>query len=210
MPSLMQLIEQYGLLLVFTNVLVEQLGAPVPAVPTMVATGALAAYGAFPLALALAVTTSACVLADCVWYSIGRRSGRRALNSLCRLSPSPEDCPQRAEGRFMRRGPLAIVLAKFVPGFGILTTTLAGVLGTSLSYFLALDALGAMLWTGLNLFLGWWLHDSVAAVLEAIARSGRWGLAALAALLAVWVGSKLWRMRHVRRDLATTVAAAAP
>ena len=36
MPSLMQLIEQYGLLLVFANVLVEQLGAPVPAVPTRV------------------------------------------------------------------------------------------------------------------------------------------------------------------------------
>jgi membrane protein DedA with SNARE-associated domain len=48
MPSLMQLIEQYGLLLVFANVLVEQLGAPVPAVPTMATAGALAAYGAFP------------------------------------------------------------------------------------------------------------------------------------------------------------------
>jgi membrane protein DedA with SNARE-associated domain len=111
MPSLMQLIEQYGLLLVFTNVFVEQLGAPVPAVPTMVATGALTAYGVFPLALALAVTTSACVLADCVWYSIGRRSGRRALNALCRLSPAPESCPERAEARFTRPGPLAIVLA---------------------------------------------------------------------------------------------------
>jgi membrane protein DedA with SNARE-associated domain len=208
MPSLMQLIGQYGLLLVFANVLVEQLGAPVPAVPTMVATGALAAYGAFPLALALAVTTSACVLADCVWYSIGRRSGRRALTSLCRLSPSPEDCPQRTEGRYTRRGPLAIVFAKFVPGFGILTTTLAGSLGTRLWRFLALDALGAVLWTGLNLFLGWWLHDSVATVLEALARTGRWGLAALAALLALWVASKLWRLRRLHRHVATTAAAA--
>ena len=204
----MQLIEQYGLLLVFANVLVEQLGAPVPAVPTMVATGALAAYGAFPLALALAVTTSACVLADCVWYSIGRSSGRRTLAALCRLSPAPEDCPQRTERRFTRRGPLAIVFAKFVPGFGILTTTLAGILRTRLWEFLTLDALGAVLWTGLNLFLGWWLHDSVAAVLEALARTGRWGLTALAALLVLWVGSKLWRMRQVRRDLATTAAAA--
>ena len=204
----MHLIAQYGLLLVFANVLVEQLGAPVPAVPTMVAAGASAAFGAFPLALALAVTTSACVVADCVWYSIGRRSGQRALSTLCRLALSAEDCPQRTEARFRRGGPLAIVFAKFIPGLGILTNTVAGILATGIWRFLALDALGGVLWTGLNLFLGWWLHDSVAAVLAALERTGRWGLAALAAVLAVWVASKLWRLHRLRRGLASAVALA--
>jgi membrane protein DedA with SNARE-associated domain len=206
MPSLMHLIEQYGLLLVFANLFVEQLGAPVPAVPTMVAAGAMAAYGAFPLALALAVTTSACILADCVWYLIGRRSGQRALSSLCRLASSPEDCPQRTEARLRCGGPLAIVFAKFIPGLGILTNTVAGILATSIWRFLALDALCGVLWTGLNLFFGWWLHDSVAAVLAAPERTGHWGLAVLAAVLAVWIASKLWHLHRLRRGLATAAA----
>ena len=37
--------SQYGLAIVFANVLIEQLGVPVPAIPTLVIAGALAAEG---------------------------------------------------------------------------------------------------------------------------------------------------------------------
>ena len=48
--DIIALIAQYGLLLVFFNVLVEQAGVPVPAVPTLIVAGALAAGGKLPLA----------------------------------------------------------------------------------------------------------------------------------------------------------------
>jgi len=41
MSFFLELIEQYGLLFVFGNVLIEQSGAPVPAYPTLVISGAL-------------------------------------------------------------------------------------------------------------------------------------------------------------------------
>lgn len=43
------LITQYGLLLVFLNVLIEQVGVPVPAVPTLIVASALAAHGQLSL-----------------------------------------------------------------------------------------------------------------------------------------------------------------
>ena len=207
MPSLMQLIQQFGLLLVFANVFVEQLGVPIPAVPTLVTTGALAAYGAWPLVLAMVVTTSACVIADCIWFAIGRRAGRQALTTLCRLSPSGTGYLARVERRLRRFGPKAIVLAKFIPGFGVLTNTMAGTLGLGVGRFLMYDAAGAVSWTSLNLVLGWWLHDSVASVLGWIERTGRWGFGALIGLLGLWIAAKLWRASHHRRERLASEAA---
>jgi membrane protein DedA with SNARE-associated domain len=45
METLVALIQQYGLLFVFFNVLMLQAGLPVPAYPTLIITGALAATG---------------------------------------------------------------------------------------------------------------------------------------------------------------------
>jgi membrane protein DedA with SNARE-associated domain len=53
MSALVNLIVTYGLALVFANVLAEQLGLPVPALPTLVVAGALAAEGRFSAPLAL-------------------------------------------------------------------------------------------------------------------------------------------------------------
>jgi membrane protein DedA with SNARE-associated domain len=40
---MVDLITQYGLALVFANVLIQQIGLPIPAVPTLIVAGALAA-----------------------------------------------------------------------------------------------------------------------------------------------------------------------
>jgi hypothetical protein len=66
-----------------------------------------------------------------------------------------------------------------------------------------------MLWTGLNLFLGWWLHGFGGCRPRATLRcADLWLIRPFAELLVLWVGSKLWRMRQARRDLATTAATA--
>ena len=56
---------------------------------------------------------------------------------------------------FSRHGRVSIVLAKFVPGFGIMLPPLAGSMGVSPLRFLLLDALGALAWTGSHLLLGY-------------------------------------------------------
>src|SRR5258708_12269115 len=80
------LIAEYGLALVFANVLLEQLGLPIPAVPALVVAGALSAAGEFwPLAV-FGVAFVACMMGDAVWYLAGRRYGRPVIKL---LSPAP-------------------------------------------------------------------------------------------------------------------------
>ena len=43
--ELMQLIAEYGLMLVFANVLAEQIGLPLPSTPALIIAGALAVDG---------------------------------------------------------------------------------------------------------------------------------------------------------------------
>src|SRR5450830_1646820 len=103
MHYLYHLIEQYGLIIVFANVLAGQLGAPVPTYPTLVITGALAYRGEYPLVLLLLVAVLAALLADYSWYLAGRRYGRascqRCVVFRCRRIPV---CVRR--NRFMHAG----------------------------------------------------------------------------------------------------------
>ena len=105
MSHLITLIEHYGLALVFVNVLLLQAGLPVPAYPTLIVTGALAARSPYTLAGARRAPRSlASVIADLVWYMIGRRLGGRVLKTLCRMSLSPDSCVRQTESIFTRWG----------------------------------------------------------------------------------------------------------
>jgi membrane protein DedA with SNARE-associated domain len=112
--DLVLLLGQYGLAVVFANVLIEQLGLPVPAVPTLVVAGALATEGALSMPLLFAVALLACALADIVWYIAGRRYGNRVMKLLCRISLTPDYCVSETQVRFERWGVNALLIAKFV------------------------------------------------------------------------------------------------
>ncbi len=110
------LISEHGLGLVFANVLIEQLGVPLPAVPTLVVAGALAADGHLSAPAAFGLAFLACSIGDTTWYVGGRYYGRRTLRMLCRISLSPDSCVRQTETRFGQWGGLTLVIAKFVPG----------------------------------------------------------------------------------------------
>ena len=62
--QLLWAVSQYGLLIVFMNVLLDQIGLPVPAVPTLVLAGALAADGQMPMLPLFSLAILACLLPD--------------------------------------------------------------------------------------------------------------------------------------------------
>ena len=120
------LITQYGLALVFANVLMQQMGLPIPALPTLIVAGALAADGKISALALFAVAFIACAISDATWYTVGRLFGRRVMNLLCRISLSPESCVRQSEYLFHRWGNLTFVLAKFVPGLLTISPAMAG------------------------------------------------------------------------------------
>jgi len=97
MTYLLHLIEQYGLLLVFANVFLEQLGIPLPAYPTLLITGALLNRGEYFAPVLLLAAVSASLTADYAWFLAGRRYGRKVTATLCRISLSPDSCVRQTE-----------------------------------------------------------------------------------------------------------------
>ncbi len=195
MELLLRLITEYGLLLVFAGVLVEQLGVPLPAYPLLMLTSALAARGQFSVIALLVTAVSACLIADFVWYQIGRALGRRVLRVLCRISLSPDGCVRQTESVFTRFGPASLMVAKFVPGFASVATALAGAMRIRRAPFLLFDLIGATLWVGAALALGRLFTPAIDDVVDTLARLGRWGLILIALALTLFVAVKWWQ-RH--------------
>jgi membrane protein DedA with SNARE-associated domain/rhodanese-related sulfurtransferase len=183
---------------VFLNVLAQQGGLPVPAVPTLLLAGSLA-LSSGQLAAMLAAAIVASVLADALWYQAGRVFGYRVLAGLCRLSINPGSCVSQTESRFVRWGLGSLVIAKFVPGFSTVAPPIAGALRMSLSGFLLASALGAALWAGLALLAGWLLRSEVQAVIGALERNAASALLVVAAVIGLWLGWKLWQKYRFRR-----------
>jgi len=191
-------LRQDAVTVVFFNVLLQQLGLPVPAVPTLLLAGSLAATsGSLGQVLAAAVVAS--VLADWLWYWSGKVFGYRVLAGLCKLSINPSSCVSQTEARFIRWGISSLVVAKFIPGFSTVAPPIAGALRMSQAGFLLAAGGGAALWAGAALGAGWLLQDAVQSAIAALDRHAARALLVVLALLAVWLGWKLWQKYRFRK-----------
>ncbi len=195
MELLLRLIADYGLWFVFGNVLLVQLGVPLPAYPVLMLTGMLAARGQIHWSALLGTAVLACLLADTAWFVIGRRLGRRVLRVLCRISLSPDSCVRQTESIFVRFGPPSLMVAKFIPGFASVATALAGAMRIGVGAFIVFDAIGAALWAGVALALGGLFSPAIEDIVNLLARLGRWGLTLVALAVALFVAAKWWQ-RH--------------
>ncbi len=195
--EIIALIAQYGLLLVFFNVLVEQAGVPVPAVPTMIVAGALAANDKLPVAGVVLVAVLACLLSDLAWYWAGRRFGSGVMRTICRISLSPDSCVKQSELRFQRWRGRVLLIAKFVPGLSTVAPPLVGAMGLRIPTFLVLDGLGSLLWAGLAVGLGYVFAAQIDVVLAALASAGTVAFELLLVLLALYIAAKWWQRRRL-------------
>jgi membrane protein DedA with SNARE-associated domain/rhodanese-related sulfurtransferase len=180
----------FGLGVVFLNVLLEQLGLPVPALPALVVAGALAADGRLPLAKLCALVLAACVIGDGSWYLAGR-----VMRLLCRISLTPDFCVSQTQATFERWGAKALIVAKFVPGLSMIAPPLAGATHMSYPRFAVLSALGSSLWIGAALLAGILLRSEITGLLPKLAGVGEAAVLTLVVLLAAYIAYK-WRERR--------------
>ena len=186
---------------IFGAVLTEQLGLPLPAAPLLLAAGALAGMDRLDPTLTLGLTLAASLIADCIWYETGRRRGNKVLGFLCRLSLEPDSCVRRTENVFARYGAKSLLVAKFLPGLSALATPLAGVTGLSRGRFLLFDGVGALLWGGAYLGLGFAFSDRLEALVMRLAAVGHGLTSLIVALLLAYVLVKFLNRRRFLRSL---------
>jgi membrane protein DedA with SNARE-associated domain/rhodanese-related sulfurtransferase len=198
---MIRLIAQYGLALVFANVLAEQIGLPVPAIPTLIVAGALAMDGTFPAWALFGVAFIACVIADSIWYVAGRLYGRAVMRLFCRISLSPDSCVRQTEFRFERWGALTLVLAKFIPGLSTIAPPLAGAMRLDWRSFLFFNSIGVAIWAGAAIGAGMLFHAGIADLLLRLEQFGALAVAVVVVLLAGYVAFKWWERRRFYKML---------
>jgi len=179
----LQFLEYYGVVLLPVLVVAEQVGLPLPAVPALLAVGALAAHGRSNIALVLGAISIVALAVDFGWYELGRRRGAGVLVRLCRLSLEPDSCVRRAESIFARHGARGMLAAKFIPGLTTVMPPLAGVFAVARLRFALYDLAGVLLCAGTWLGLGYVFSDAIVLITARATKLGRMlGLVVVAAL----------------------------
>ncbi len=193
--DLASLVGQYGLAIVFANVLIEQIGMPVPAMPTLMVAGAFAASGRLSLVAVFAVALVACAIADVAWYVAGRRYGNRVMRFLCGISLTPDSCVSQAQTRFESWGRNVLLVAKFLPGVALLAPPLAGATRIGWLPFLVFNTAGGAIWVAAGMGGGILLGSQIERLLAYLEDYGTAAVFLLVAFLAGYVGFKWWE-RH--------------
>jgi len=155
MHGTLEFLVRHGYIVLMVWVFLEQAGLPLPSIPLLLAAGALGGMHRLNFWLALMLCVAACVCADFIWYQLGRRKGIKIVQWLCKISLEPDSCVRRTEGVFEKQGAKSLLVAKFLPGLNAVATPLAGVFQMKLRRFLVYDALGALLWSGAYLGIGY-------------------------------------------------------
>ncbi|HUJ01289.1 MAG TPA: VTT domain-containing protein, partial [Usitatibacter sp.] len=141
----------------------------------------------------------AAMLADHAWFFVGRRHGRRLLETLCRVSISPDTCVSRTDAMLGRYGPSLLLFAKFIPGVSAVTIPTLAAMRIPWRRFIAFDAAGCAIWCGAYLGAGAIFSREIDRLLGAMSRIGIGVAEAGAAILAVYLAAKFLERRRLQR-----------
>ena len=197
MSPLTQYVLTYGLPLIFGVVLLEQLGAPIPAIPVLIVAGALAVERDLAAWKVLLV-------------AVGRLGDRGPALVRARPREGPQDPARRSAGSRSRRTPACgrpsrCSSAGGCPRCWWPSSSRAfrpslppwpARRGARVSSFLLYDAGGALLWAGAGVAAGMLFHRAIDRALSLLASLGSGALVVLGAALAVFVAFKWWQRRR--------------
>jgi membrane protein DedA with SNARE-associated domain/rhodanese-related sulfurtransferase len=143
-----------GYFAIFGWVFLEQLGAPIPAFPVLIAAGVFVAQGHLSLGACFLIATVACLIADSMWFQAGLSRGHGLLNTICKLSWRPDSCIGSTKAFFTSYGVKVLTFAKFVPGLSTIAPPLAGIARVRWGQFLIYDTIGSMAYAIVPLAIG--------------------------------------------------------
>ncbi|MDE3165426.1 MAG: DedA family protein, partial [Acidobacteriota bacterium] len=203
MNQAIQFLLHYGYWVLFAVVLAEQIGLPIPAVPILLAIGALAGDGHFLFLGAVLLAVAASLVGDAVWYELGRSRGRSVVKIVCKIAIEPDFCVRRTEGYFLRYGPVALVFAKFVPGLSTAAPPLVAVIGMRRPLFFLWDGLGSLAWSALYITLGYVFRKQLERAGAFADRMGLVSAVILVIALALFIAWKFTQRLKFLRQLRT-------
>jgi len=166
-----------------------------------VTAGALVRLGRLQMLVAITCCVGAALVADTVWFQLGRRRGQRVLHFLCRVALEPDSCVRRTENAFLKYGLNSLLVSKFVPGLNAVASPLAGSTGAQYWRFLVYDSSGALIWSAAYLTIGFVFFEQLESVLAYASRMGASLLSLVVSLFVLWIGWKFTQRRRFLKQL---------
>lgn len=191
-------VVRHGYALLFFWILAEQGALPLPSAPLLLACGALARNGRLAPHWIVLTGVAACLIADNVWFLLGRIRGSKVLRFICRIALEPDSCVRQTETVYSRYGVRSLLVSKFIPGLNAVSAPLAAISGVRFGRFVVFDTLGALIWIGTFTGLGYIFSNQLDVVAAYAARMGVWFAVLAVGLLAAWIG---WKFAQRRRFL---------
>jgi membrane-associated protein len=143
-------------------------------ITSMIAMGALARTGHASLLLGVVAGVPGCIMFDWLYWWAGRRWGWRAVGMLVGGGRAADRRARRLERVMEPLGPFAVVFSYLLPVPNPIIDAAVGWTGMRLWVFLLLDAIGAALWVGLMVGLGYAIGQPAVDVVHAIGRYSLW------------------------------------
>ena len=163
-------------------------------ISSMIAMGALARTGHASLLVGVAAGVPGCIMFDWLYWWAGRRWGQRAVGMLAGSGRRADRRSLRLERTMGRLGPFAVVFSYLLPVPNPIIDAAVGWTGMRLWVFVLLDAIGAALWVGLLVGLGYAIGQPAVDVVHAIGHYSLW--VTLAIVVAIIAAQSRHRLRR--------------
>ena len=196
-------LEHYGLWAIGLLITLEDFGVPVPGETILIAGAIYAGAGRLNIVALGVVAFVAAVTGDNIGFAIGHFGGRALALRFGKYVFLTEERLDKAENFFDRRGSIVITFARFVEGLRQANGIIAGITGMHWLRFLVFNAIGAALWVGTWVTIGYFAGSNITTIYHYITLYSYYVLAGLVVLI---VGYIVWRRR--RRHAAAAAASA--
>jgi membrane protein DedA with SNARE-associated domain len=193
-------LQHYGLWAIGLLITLEDFGVPVPGETILIAGAIFAGAGKINVVALAVVAFVAAVTGDNIGFAIGHFGGRALALRFGKYVFLTEERLNKAERFFDRRGSIVITFARFVEGLRQANGIIAGITGMHWLRFLLFNAIGAALWVGTWVTIGYFAGNNITTVYHYITLYSYYVLAGLAVLI---VGYIVWRRRRRRRAAAS-------
>ena len=200
MNTLIELVQAYGLWIIFLITLLQSIGIPLPAFAILIVTAAVTPTEAVDIISLILTATFGSLMGDIILYFAGKRLGTSILGKLCRISISPDSCVKSSGDIFNRFGPPALTVVKFVPGLSTLAPVVAGVYAMPIFSFVAFSLIAAAFYSIAAVSMGVLFRNEIGSLIDTLTEFGKFGVFIVVITFGIYLFAKwLQRYRLIRQ-----------
>ena len=194
-------ITEYGYWVILLFVMLEDFGVPLPGETVLIAGAVAAGNGQLNIVVVGVIGFVAAISGDNIGFAIGRYGGRALALRWGRYVFLTEERLSKAERFFDGNGGKIITIARFIEGLRQANGIIAGISGMRWRRFMAFNALGAALWVGCWVSVGYFGGAHITTIYDYVTRYSLYALIAGAVAVLAWIALHL-RKRARRRAAA--------